>query len=521
MANFKNDIGRFILDAEADQEGDGLFGFNFDKTTKLKNLSSIPKEIKNTLKTSTYNEKNSIPFGSWIYKSQQYPGDIDLLEIEERCCSVPEATKKFVKVTQSLVDKILKTRKFYIGDIKAGLDHIYMLDIGNINYDNNGNFNITGYNPNKIRKELSILYSANYISKKEFENLMKLVPENIDKITFETLYDTLRDKWLLRWSAKEIKQGYKILAPKRKYTLDEAINQPTMTKIDLWTNISGKFLEVSNVLTYIMKDKNGNKQLLNFMNDPQNYVEQLKGEVQKYIFSSKSYKPFKAVKRMWAIARKIKDPNMVKLLTPVMQSDLGRLSQINSELETLILILENVKTPPMASMLSQLDNMKYRLQNVYEVDIKNEELIKIFSKLVNRKLKKSTLITNLKDLKKYFKKVIDDATVKELNRIGLWPIPFSYLPSGKQKKAEHKMPDIETRIVPYVDKNKKENDDYIKEIRKAVKALHDMGFSEKEIIETMQLNDEMIKKIKGSGMTRKLFGRDGKGQKKTKKMLKR
>lgn len=428
MSKLENDIERFIVEAGDQETGDGLFDFNFKKTTQTKNIKAIPREIKKVLDTISYDKKNDIPFGSWIYKSQQYPGDIDLIEIEERCCDRKEATKKFVKITQSIVDNIVKTRKFYVGDIKAGLDIAFLIDIGKINYSSDGSYKIVGYYVNEIRITLKYLFAEKFLNEKEYKHLLSLVPDKIDQISHEKLFEALRDKWLLRWTVKEIKQGYKMLAPKRKFTLAEAINQPTMTKIDMWTNLNEKFIEVSNVLVFIMKDKKGNKQVLNFTNATFDYVKGLKAEIQKLIFSHKNFKPFKAVKRMWAIARNIKDENMVKKLTPVMQSDLGRLSQISSELETLILILEGVRTPPMASILKQLDNMKYRLQNVYEVDIDNNELIKIFDKLVSRKLKKATLIKNLEDLKKYFKKVIGDATIKELQYIGLWPIPASYLP---------------------------------------------------------------------------------------------
>jgi hypothetical protein len=412
-------------------------GFLYDDPSKLIQLrdnNEVNKAITQGIKTITKNPKNITKFGSWTYKSQLYPGDVDLVELEERCCDIKTATRNFVKDTQKIVKNILKKKNYYLGDVKAGLDQDFMIDIGKLTFNKVGVPSITGYNGDNVIKQIMKLEVENKLTRDETDKLMMLATSEMNQENYEKLYAALREKWLLRWSAKEIEKGYKILPGNRKKTLAEAINEYTMTKIDMWTKVNERFIEFSNVLTYYLVDKAGNRTLLNFANNIETMKEDLKYEVQKYAFSIKDFKPFKLVKRMWSIARSNKDYKMVELLTPLMQTDLGRLSQINSEIETLIMMLEKIRSPPIAAIISEIDNFKWRLGNIFEINIDAPSVIHHIDLMLKRNKNivknKRYLIENLDELHTFLKKTINDETIRALKKMGLFPPPARYLPNN-------------------------------------------------------------------------------------------
>lgn len=417
-------------------DGEGFFLYGDPaKASQLKNRQAVSKEIIKGLKTISVDPENLIHYGSWVYKSQQYPGDIDVTELVSHCCDIETATKEFVKDTQRVIKNIQKKgNNSYVGDIKAGWDPVFKINIGDLTFNKVGKPKILNYCPDQIRELLESVHRLKLMTTPELNNFLKLVPNKIDQLGFETLHKELRKKWLLRWDPEEVIQGYKILSRDRVLTLAEAINMPTMTKVDMWTNVNGRFVEFSNVLSYYLVDKKKKKILLNFINKPEQLIPQLKQEIQKYAFTELEFKPYKMVKRMWSLARITKDYKMIEILTPIMQTDLGRISQINSEMETIVLMLESIKKPPMKEIIDEIDSWKYRLDSVYELDIDFDNLIKIFdkitsSKTTNTKGNKKYIIEKLTKIRETFKHIVEKETMIQLKRFNLYPPPPNYLPA--------------------------------------------------------------------------------------------
>ncbi len=413
------------------------FDTDFDKLTKLKNFDAFTNQMKNGIETISGNKKpnKKIYYGSYTYKSQLYPGDIDLIELTEKCCDVKTALQKFARQMQTIVRNIQKKPGTYVGDIKAGWDYPLKLNIGYIRYDNLGNYYINDYNPSKIRNDFHDLYKKGFIDGNEYKALSYLVKDKPTNLEYETLVQKLREKWLLRWTADEVLRGYKILKPNRKLSLANAIGTPTMTKIDMWTVINNKYIEISNMMIFYLIDKKGNRTLLNLV--PPDYlydvIEDLRYDIQKMSFSPLYMKPFKAIKRMWAVARLIKDPVMINKLTPIMQTDLGRLSQINAELEVMVLMLFNVKNLPVSEinrMKQSINQIRYRLENIYQIDLDEHYISKMFDNIMNSK-NKDVMKNLLVKLRKYFKSLIEPEALRILKEKGLFPPPMKYLPDAK------------------------------------------------------------------------------------------
>ena len=426
-----------------------------DSVIKTKDLMRTASfEIKNALRKISYNPSNIDPFGSWIYKSQLYPGDIDLVETEEITGTREEAIKKFVKITKTIIRNIMKSDNYFIGDIKAGFDRRFMIDIGIILYRSieDGGNKIEGFHKGKVDKEIEELHSKELITEdeaNEFIELSDMVKLKTSK--WEELYEKLREKWLLRWSPEEILKGYKHLPKGVKYSLSSAIQDPTLTKIDMWTDkgMNGRFIEFSNVLTYIRIDKQtGEREVINYENDIINLAENLKKEVAKYAFSEVFYKPTKMIKRMWSIARLyikrgkhideesyIKD---IKILTQILQSDIGRLSQIISDLDVLKLITaseseNNIKDEdiPYDSIFNELSNIIYRMQNLYEIgeDEENylDEAIEGIEYTIEELTKRKDINNSIIEIKKFLNDVLQKFTKSLLEKVGYYPPPKRFL----------------------------------------------------------------------------------------------
>jgi len=391
--------------------------------TDLKIKSSWSKEIIKAIKTISKNPNNIISFGSWTYKSQLYPGDIDLIEIENECCTKSEALDKFVKMTQSIVRKIINTRGYYLADIKGGIIHKYIIKLGYYDLKTKKIFN---YDPKDIRNNINKLFKEGEFTKEETDYFLSLVKNKPTIEEFELLHKELRDKRLVRWTGQEILKGYKKIG-NIVYTLKEAISEPILFKIDMITNINGRYTELSNVLVYYLKYKNGRRVILNFEGDKVNLPDVLGDEVETYLYSPLYFKPFKALKRMWSIGRLTNNILLLDIITPILQSDLGRLSQIISDIETILTLFEHVKNPPLASILKEIDNMKYRLANVYNVKINEEEINNIIDKITknktNNKANKDKIIKGLKEIRDIFKPILNDETIRIMKLNNIYPPP--------------------------------------------------------------------------------------------------
>ena len=453
----------------------------FERLIAQKPESAVPYEIQedvdlltgNAIRDKTSKEERSlipendidvIPFGSWTYKTQFYPGDVDLITNyyhrcvqnkpeKERvgqprtCANKVQATNYFVDLIQNIIRRIQRENKindkegrtlFYIGDIKAGEDKIFKINIGKIQYNNQGYVKVAEYFPEKIHGFFKEWHKMKLISVDEMDKFIKMSPNEITQEQYENLYAALREKWLLRWKVEEILKGYKDLPGKRKKTLGEAINDPAMTKIDMFSDIFGKFIEVTNVMQLWSADQKKRGHLLNFNSGlgDESIPELLRYDVQKLLFSVTDYKLFKAVKRVWSIARLDRNREVVEKLIPILQSDLGRISQASSEIETLGLML-GLKNPPLQDIAVQLEGIRYRLSNVYKFPIDEEEvdhkLIQIEDAIENKDGKNSQkeidhFIDSLKKIKKRFTEILNEYTEKELKKIKFWPIPAEFLP---------------------------------------------------------------------------------------------
>jgi hypothetical protein len=85
--------------------------------------NSFSNKIKNAIRFLVFNpNREKIPVGSFMFRSQKF-SDIDLLDNQTRaCCSWKEAKEYFKTKIQNMVYRIKQYKEIYFSNVKAGVD---------------------------------------------------------------------------------------------------------------------------------------------------------------------------------------------------------------------------------------------------------------------------------------------------------------------------------------------------------------------------------------------------------------
>jgi hypothetical protein len=390
-----------------------------------KNQQSLTEQVKDSLELISNDTNKGQIFGSYVYRSQYYPSDIDYYEILDTTPSKEkDIYKTTVKTLQDIVKDIHKRQNIYFGEVKAGFDNRY-----NIDPLDTHNF------MNKIHNLM-----MNGLFKQDEYNYINQLYESYrlygDMDAFDEVTEIMRLKKTLRWDEKEILKGYKILAGSKKISLENAMRGLTPIKIDIWAPINGRYIEITNFFFLVVYDKDTkNIKLLN--SETVDYVKGILKQVEKY--SSKLFfNPFKMAKRMWGIARELKYDTLLNLLTPLFQGSIAKINQIVAEIETIILMYENIKNTPDTVLDKQIDEFKARLSYIYDIDLEDDLIYTMIDDIL-RIDNKPNRIQILTDLKKYLKDIVNKYSVEYLKDKSLFPVP-SFIYNLVSPDYEHEGP---------------------------------------------------------------------------------
>ena len=414
---------------------------NIDPYVDSMPLSSFPRSLLEETEILHFecpkcddNESAPIIFGSSNYRIQKYFADIDLRQPFKGVNSIEELVKLFEIQLKKIVDKINKLKTHYVTEIKAGLDMRYLINVGKL---------INGrYTPdNNLLYNVRNLYNNKLLSNLEYFRITYILDKGIfNSDAYDVIHYTLRNKYIIRWSADEILDGKKILPGNSFIYLKDALKMNTPTKIDMIAYYDGKFIEITNfIILSILHDgifyplnKNmpiNETELVEFLNDG------LTNEIEKLYYSNLYYSPFKGIKRMYALARFRRDENMLLKMIPFVSGDISLLYQLKSELEADEIVLRISRVPPNKSISGHLDKLKIRLAKVK--GIPKNELIEFNEYLddiafnQNNRIIKADMINIL--IKK-FKRIINYYTIEYLSSVNLNPIDKSYLSSVRKYK---------------------------------------------------------------------------------------
>jgi len=391
--------------------GCGTCGGNLN-IIKQKNTDAITQQVKKTIALISKDPSKGDIFGSYVYRSQYYPSDIDYHEVFE---TTPDKVENIYNITIKALKKftsnVEKTKGIYFSEIKAGLDFRFDLDVLS----------------NGFLDDVTNLYNKKLFTTDEYEYINILYDaykKDVSCCALDELKEIIRLKSLLRWKAKDILRGYIIVVGNKKISLDEAIRHHAQIKIDIWAPINGRYIEITNFFFLVVYDKE-TKNIIILNHTIGNYVQMILEQVIKY--SSKLFfNPFKMAKRMWGIARETKNDELLKTLMPLFQGPIAKINQIIAEIEVLVGMCENLKSLPIQTMIAQIDEFKQRLSNIYNIEYDEDQIYILIDEILKKKNNKKIIVDNLKEIKTLLKNTMTKYTLIFLKAMKLYPIP-SYI----------------------------------------------------------------------------------------------
>jgi hypothetical protein len=301
-----------------------------------------PNDALDILKMMSFTDgRNVNVVGSMALRSQVYAGDYDADEVVDtrgsREHSVRGLARKFKSIVRELLDKPLT----YIGDIKSG-----SVEEWKVVSDS--------YNASESRRKLKELHDNHIVSDSEYRDGLKLLKPRVSKIEFLLLQQKLRFH-ILRWKPAEVLAGHKILADGRKFTLEDAFQTPTITKMDVvsWVQNS-RFTDFSMIYQF--------KHAGILLNPG---IRDFEASIRENIYVLKhdgNY--FKMAKRMFALARFRNHQKEIELLSNMFNSDMGRLYHVYGDIGTLESLVENTSSLPYNRIEFEIDQFKGRLSNI-------------------------------------------------------------------------------------------------------------------------------------------------------------
>ena len=307
--------------------------------------------------------------GSYIYRIQRYPGDIDLTDTiikvkKGKNDPIGELVKSIQDIIIRIKKKTLGKTNFFLGDIKIGMDRDYKQLIKSIGEIKSGR--IVGYNYSGSIKELDRLKQKKLISSKHYVQIKELLKKKPSLLDFELLLEKFNNLIVYRWRASQIVKGYVEFADE-KLTLREAIQSPGIIKIDMYYWLNNRFVEITSFLQLFIK-KNGKLINVNIERKESEYIPDMKEQLHKYL-SKFHFNPFKALKRMLVLSFIGKNDSDSRVLSKLMSSGYAIMYQVVGDLKVLLEITETINAPPYEKMGIEVNDMKDRLARIYEFDI--------------------------------------------------------------------------------------------------------------------------------------------------------
>lgn len=335
--------------------------------------------------------------GSANIRSQMYAADYDAIEVVKS-----PSVEHLVTELRAAVKRIRDLPETYISDIKCGevaewnvFSPSARIEDGKIK-----DFNIT-----HSKGIVDRLEREKVVSPAEAKEMRALLNDATTEFGFVDAKKNIRVH-VLRWRPIDILNG--VLDYRgRAFVLEDALKSGGMTKMDVISNINDRFTEFSCIYELYVGGKR--------ISAP---IRPLKEAVLEDIVYYDKTNPFKALKRLFSLAKSFKSPKAVAEIVPILNSDLGRLYQIIGDLHTLLDLLER-PSAPVKEIRDQIDEMRSRLGNVYLLRdyLKQEHTIigtieaLLKSPLPTMKRKLEALIDKLEA-------ILDGATEKATGEIG-------------------------------------------------------------------------------------------------------
>lgn len=327
--------------------------------------------------------------GSQSLRSQQYAGDYDVYNNVVYSGTKESAVASIVRKFKSVVKALKKIPNCFVGDIKAGLVPDWEVVPGD------------RYNATDSRRRLKKLLNDKIITQYEYEDALSFLKPRLSRGGFLIAKNNIKFH-IVRWTPASISAGKQRLRDGRTMTLGEAVCDPSVVKIDAISLVSNnRFSEFSCIYSFFL----GSTPINDFRVD---IKKSLTEAIESY---REEGKLFKVLKRQFSLAKLEGNNAKITRLNKILTSDLGRLYVIQSDMATLLALLER-SDAPMKMIRAEMDEFVGRFSNIYTV----EPFLKMEPELINDirtalKFKsKSRLIARLKIINDEIEKVLNKST---------------------------------------------------------------------------------------------------------------
>ena len=390
-------------------------------------FQGFSKDIQAVMKAVSFDNMHGLNlFGSMGIRSQQYTSDYDLFQyVHMTEASNETALRKLATDFKFIIHNLSGMREVYIGDIKAGSieDWKVLSDKTYIDGDKVVNFNFFD-----ASEKLENLKRQNIITSDEYSISKKILVSNPTPQEYLSMLKQIKFN-VLRWTPKDISNGYLTLRNFRVVKLEEALGMPAMTKLDVVVFLrSNQYADLSIIYQFI-----NNKHVLNKeeLNAPKKEEYGIKTDI-LYYMNTGFY--FKVCKRMFTLLRMAGNSiNCIKVNSILNDSQVGILYTVYCDIGTILYILEDTPELPLQRIENEVDQFKNKLSNIYKVPqyLDNEpEIFHIIDRISNAKTtnKRPELIAELTKLSDILFTALNSYTLKLMKLSELYPIQRKFLP---------------------------------------------------------------------------------------------
>ena len=354
------------------------------------------------LDTMSFTKGRSVGLlGSMSLRSQQYAGDYDAFEIVNMKETSEDVALHMLAVRfKEIVKDVKALSKTFIGDIKAGSIEDWRVLPRDAKVKDG---KLIGMDVVASRKKLDELEKAKVISPNEKKYGESLLTGKMTPIRFLEAKQKLKFH-IVRWTTEEVIRGSKRLRDGRTFTLEEAFSSPSITKMDVISYVQNNRYTDFSMIYYFRN----NGKVLN--PDPYDFVDSIKENI---LYYSKKGNLFKVLKRKFALAKFERDASTIERLTPILNSDLGRVYHVLGDIGTLIHLLEDERPDP-KSVKFEIDQFINRLANVYTLSdyLKEEHTILGEIQSALKDPKQETLLAKLRGLEDRLERILNENTKK-------------------------------------------------------------------------------------------------------------
>jgi len=332
---------------------------------------NYPSDAVSILDTMSFTHgKGMTVIGSMSLRSQQYAGDYDVEdEVSLHNKTDEAALKQLARRFKEIVRNLLKMKNVFIGDIKSG-------EVEDWKVVSDGYYDVK-----TSRARVEELLKNKIITEEEAKDALEVLRPKNELVARATI-----KFHVVRWTVKQVLAGHQTLRDGRRFTLEDAFSSPAITKVDVIGLVqNNRYTEFG--VVYVFKN-NGHRLNPDTRNIRQSLVESM-------IEYRQQNNPFKALKREFAIAKFDNNTKEIEKLTPILNSDLGRLYSLVSDIGTLISLLELHKDAPLSMIRFELDQFKGRMANIYSLKdfiVGEDRLLRDLNKILETKSRKKLLL---------------------------------------------------------------------------------------------------------------------------------